>query len=328
MDRLLTMRAFQSVADEGGFAAAARALDMSPAGVTRLVADLESHVGARLLQRTTRHVSLTEAGEAYLARVRQILADVDEAFAVAQAHTEELSGVLRLLAPPVLAVHILAPLVAEFRRLHPQITIEIHVEALSAPPIGDYDITLLGADEHYDANVIARPIAATDAVVCASPEYLRRRGMPLQPEDLAAHDCLLRRRPETRGGAMRLFHPGEGNRAVDLRVQPVFVANHIETLLRAALDGAGICGQPLSLAAPYLRDGRLVRVLAPWTMGRYTTYAALPSRKFMPARTRAFLEFLSERTRTSIQAALKIEPALCHEAVLPPGLEHRNGHGV
>lgn len=318
MDRLLTMRAFQTVADEGGFAAAARTLDLSPAGVTRLVADLESHVGARLLQRTTRRVSLTEAGEAYLARVRQILADVDEASAVVQAHTEELAGVLRLLAPPVLAVHILAPLVSEFRRLHPQITIEVHVEALSAPPIGDYDITLLGADEQYDANVIARPIASTDAVVCASPAYLRQRGTPQQPEDLAGHDCLLYRRPDSRGGTMRLLHPGEGNRAVDVRVQPVLMANHIETLLRAALDGAGICAQPLSLAAPYLREGRLVRVLAPWTMGRYTTYAALPSRKFMPARTRAFLEFLSERTRNSIQAALRMEPGVCLLS-LPPG---------
>ncbi|MFT3812329.1 MAG: LysR family transcriptional regulator [Acidovorax sp.] len=304
MDRLLTMRVFQAVADEGGFAAAARKLDMSPAGVTRLVADLEDHLGARLLQRTTRRVSLTEAGEAYLARVRQILSDVDDAFDVAQAHSEQLSGPLRLLAPPVLAVNILAPLATEFRRLHPHILIEIHVETLMAPPVGNYDITLMGVDEQYDANIIARPIAATEAVVCASPEYLRRRGMPQRPEELTAHDCLLRPRTDARNGVLRLFNPEDGNRAVDVRLaQPVFVSNHLETLLAAALAGAGITGQPVNLVAPYLRDGQLVRVLAPWNVGRYTIYAALPSRKFMPARTRAFLEFLAEHTRMAVREA-------------------------
>lgn len=304
MDRLLTMRVFQSVADEGGFAAAARKLDMSPAGVTRLIADLEDHLGARLLQRTTRRVSLTEAGEAYLARVRQILSDVDDAFDVAQAHSEQLSGQLRLLALPVLAVNILAPLAAEFRRLHPRIRIEVHVETLMAPPVGDYDITLLVADEQYDANIIARPIAATEAVVCASPEYLRLRGVPRHPEDLAAHDSLQRPRADARNGVLRLFNPEENNRIVDVRLQPpVFVSNNLETLLSATLAGAGISGQPINIVAPYLRDGRLVRVLAPWNVGRYTIYAALPSRKFMPARTRAFLEFLAEHTRVAVQEA-------------------------
>jgi DNA-binding transcriptional LysR family regulator len=306
MDRLATMRVFQTVADEGGFAAAARLLDMSPAGVTRLVADLEAHVGARLLQRTTRRVSLTEAGEAYLARVRQILSDVEEATAIAQAHTEELSGVLRLLASPVLSVHVLAPLIADFRRLHPRITVEIHVDVLQAPAVSDYDITLMGVEESFDANVIARPITTTEAILCASPVYLQKKGIPQLPEDLVRHDCLVLRTPDRRPGLMRLMHSAPAGQVVEVPVQPVLLVNHIETLQRAALDGAGICGQPLSLVAPYLRDGSLVRVLSPWILGRYTTYAALPSRKFMPARTRAFMEFLSARAAAMVQEAMEV----------------------
>src|SRR3990167_5724610 len=109
MDRLLSMRVFQRVIDEGGFAAAARALDMSPAVVTRLVADLEEHLGARLLHRSTRRLSLSEAGEMYLRRVRAILQDIDEAHDMASSHTLELAGVLRLMAQPILTTHVLAP---------------------------------------------------------------------------------------------------------------------------------------------------------------------------------------------------------------------------
>ena len=115
MDRLQSMRVFERVVSEGGFAAAARALDLSPAVVTRLVADLEEHLGTRLLHRTTRRLSLTEAGEAYVERVRAILQDIDEAHNLASAHTQDLAGVLRILAPPLLATHVLAPLLVVCR---------------------------------------------------------------------------------------------------------------------------------------------------------------------------------------------------------------------
>ena len=115
MDRLLSMRVFQKVIDEGGFATAARALDMSPAVVTRLVADLETYLGTRLLHRTTRRLSLSAAGENYLSRVRVILQDIDEADQAVSAQPRELTGVLRVLATPVLATHVLAPLIAGFR---------------------------------------------------------------------------------------------------------------------------------------------------------------------------------------------------------------------
>lgn len=304
MDRLLTMRVFQAVADQGGFAAAARALGMSPATVTRFVADLERDVGARLLQRTTRHVSLSEAGVAYLARVRLILADVDEARAMAQEYTVGMSGVLRVCAGPVLATHILAPLVAEFRARYPAVLLDIHVRLGGEPPIAGHDITLLSASAGYDADVIARPFASSVGVLCAAPAYLQRRPAPRTPQELPEHDCLLANNVDIRGGVVQLSHPEHANRLTDVALRPVCVVNHADTLMAATLGGTGIAVLSVDLIAEHLRAGRLLRVLAPWTCGSYTLYAALPSRKFMPARTRAFLDFLTERTRVRIHEAL------------------------
>lgn len=304
MDRLMTMRVFQAVADEGGFAAAARALDMSPATVTRFVADLERDVGARLLQRTTRRVALTEAGAAYLARVRSILAEVEEARAMAQEYTGVMSGVLRVCANPVMAAHLLAPMVADFRSQHPAVLVDIHVRLGSDPPIADHDITLLGVPSGYDANVIARPFATTVGVLCASPAYLSRRPAPRMPQELSEHDCLLSSSADMQGRVLQLSHPEQGERLTEVEVHPVCVANHADTLMEIALGGAGIALLSVDLAAEHLRSGRLVRVLAPWTCGSYTLYAALPSRRFMPARVRAFLDFLTERTRLRLREAL------------------------
>jgi DNA-binding transcriptional LysR family regulator len=309
MDRLQSMRVFQRVVDEGGFAAAARALDMSPAGVTRLVSDLEEHLGVRLLQRTTRRLSLTHAGEAYLAKIRHILNDIDEAHATAQADTQEISGVLRILAPPVLATHVLAPVVAEFRLRYPKVLLDVFVDSPAVPPIEDFDLTLMGADANFDANVVARPIISSQGVICAAPSYIQRHGVPNTPAELANHHCLRIKLPGNRPRLWQLIRPGGGagggDLTMDIAVEPAFLVNHSDTLLRATLDGAGISGQPLDLVASYLKSGQLTRILAPWITGRFTLYAALPSRKFMPARTRAFLELLTDQTRAAISEVMR-----------------------
>lgn len=304
MDRLASMRVFQKVIDEGGFAAAGRALDMSPAVVTRLVADLEDHLGTRLLHRTTRRVSLTDAGESYLDRVRVILQDLDEANDLVSSQTSELAGVLRLLAPPVLATHVLAPLVSGFRQAYPKILLDIDVESHREPPIQDYDITLMGAKASFDANVIARKVLSSVTVLLASPDYLRRKGTPTRPEDLEQHDCLRFKPPGGRTRAWRLLHETDEARFVDIEVQPVLWANHTDTLMHAALDGAGITATTIELAAPLIQNGDLVRVLNPWITDRLAMYAALPSRKFMPRRTGVFLDYLIEQTRTRVGSAL------------------------
>ncbi|MDB5944987.1 MAG: transcriptional regulator, LysR family [Ramlibacter sp.] len=313
MDRLQSMRVFQEVVDQGGFAAAARKLDLAPAVVTRLVTDLEQHLGVRLLQRTTRRLSLTDAGQAYLARLRAILGDIDEAQGVAQSHTKEMAGTLRILAPPVAATHMLAPLVAGFRRLHPGVLLEIHVDDRPHPPVEDYDLAVLNGAVEVDANVIVRTIILSQAVFCASPAYLRRHGTPKVPQDLLQHQCLRLRLPGTRLRPMTLIDPDDATRTLELDVPAVLVANHTDTLLRATVDGAGISSQPVDLLAPLLRSGQLRRVLAPWITGRLSMVAALPSRKFMPLRTRAFLDYLIEHTRRTVAGLGRDAPPVAQE---------------
>ena len=296
MDRLLSMRVFQKVIDEGGFAAAARALDMSPAVVTRLVADLENHLGTRLLHRTTRRVSLSPAGENYLNRVRGILQDIDEAHSIASAQTSEPKGVLRVLTPPVLATFLLAPLIAEFRALHPKIRLHVEVDSHEDLPIEDYDVTLLPTNDAFDADIVARKVSDTEAILVCSPEYIRRHGTPATPTDLAQHELL---RLRAQGMVQRVWRlrNSHSDEVFELVAEPSLWINHTETLLRATLDGAGITSVAVALAAPHLARGELVRVLHPWITDRLRLYVALPSRKFMPERTRVFLEFIIDRIR-------------------------------
>lgn len=305
MDRLLAMQVFERVATENGFAAAARAMDISPPVVTRLIAELEAHLGARLFHRTTRRVSLTEAGEAYLPRVRQILQDVDEADAIASAHTHELAGRLRVHTLPVLASYVIAPFLSEFRQQHPGIVVDVDIDTYRDPPIEDYDITLMGVDASFDANIVARKVTESETILIASPDYVRRKGAPRKPEDLAEHECMRLRRADVPFRNWRLWRDSHPEHVVEVKTQPVLVANHTDTLLRAALDGAGITSIALDIVAPYLTRGEVVRVLNPWITGRLAMYAALPSRKFIPERSRVFLDYLVEHTREQNARALK-----------------------
>lgn len=300
MDRLQSMRVFQHVVDEGGFAAAARKLEMTPAAVTRLVADLEKHLGVRLLQRTTRRLSLTPAGEAYLARLRVILSDIDEADAMTQSHSREMSGTVRILTAAVVATHILAPAVAEFQRQYPQVALEFDVQDVMDPNLEDYDLTIVNGAVSLHSTAIVRTIVETHAVFCAAPAYLQRHGEPTSPEQLEDHLCMRLRTPGMRLRAMTLIDPTDGDRQLQVEVPAALSANHTDSLMRATLEGAGISSQPADLIAPYLRGGELKRVLAPWITNRLSLVAAMPSRKFMPARTRAFLEHLVAHTRRSM----------------------------
>lgn len=305
MDRLLAMQVFERVADEGGFAAAARALEISPPVVTRLIAELEAELGTRLFQRTTRRVTLTEAGDAYLGRVRQILQDVAEADAIARAHTHELAGRLRVHTQPALASYVIAPLLSDFRRRHPSIIIDLDVETHRDPQIEDYDITLLGVDAAFDADIVARKIIESEVILVASPAYVVRKGTPKKPTDLHDHECLRLKRPGEPLGAWRMWRHNGARRPVEVNVEPVLIANHTDTLLRAALDGAGITSISFDLVAQHLARGEMVRVLNPWITGRLAMYAALPSRKFIPQRSRVFLDYLVEHARRLNVAALQ-----------------------
>jgi DNA-binding transcriptional LysR family regulator len=300
MDRLQSMRVFQQVVDEGGFAAAARKLDLTPAAVTRLVSDLEKHLGVRLLQRTTRRLSLTPAGDAYLNRLRGILGEIDEADAMAREQSREMSGTVRVLALPVVATHIIAPAVPEFQRLYPQVRLDLDVQDVVDPNVEDYDVTIVNGALPVVSTAVVRTIVESQAVFCAAPDYLRAHGEPRVPEDLQQHRCLRLRAPGTRLRAMTLIDPTDGDRTLQVEVPAVMTANHTDSLMRATLAGAGISSQPSDLIAPMLRSGHLQRVLAPWITNRLSLVAAFPSRKFMPARTRAFIDHMVDHTRTML----------------------------
>ena len=297
MDRLLSMRVFQKVIDEGSFAAAARVLDMSPAGVTRLVTDLEQHLGTRLIQRTTRRLAVTDAGQNYLLRVRSILSEVDDAEAAAGQNTRELQGVVNIVAPPLFANYFLATQIPRWLARYPKVAIHLHADPFPQTRVEEFDVTFMVVNEGFDASIVARPIAHTEYVVCASPAYLKRMGTPKVPQDLAQHHYLRFPWQASSGHSargMRLSRLDGSQDELEVGMQVVFQAESYETLFAAAVAGAGIAALPRFPASNYFESGALVHLLPEWIFGRYTVYVALPTRKLMPARTRAFLDFASE----------------------------------
>ncbi len=297
MDRLLSMRVFQSVIDEGGFAAAARALEMSPAVVTRLISDLETHLGARLIRRTTRRIALTDTGEAYLESLRLILREIEEAEAAATASTRELRGTLHILATPVLATHLLAPRIARWRAQQPGVMLNIVVDPFPQTRVDAFDVTFLLLEDGVDLNVVARPLSHTDMIVCAAPAYLRSAGTPLRPEDLTQHQYLRFPWQQNTGHSarkLRLQRRNKVSTTVEIEMPVALQSTSFDVLYRAALEGAGVAALSTALAAPHLESGALVHLLPEWILGRFTIFAALPTRKLLPARTRAFLDFLEQ----------------------------------
>ncbi|PJI96332.1 LysR family transcriptional regulator [Acidovorax sp. 69] len=299
MDRLQAMKIFERVVEEGGFAAAARAMDMSPPVVTRMVAELEQHLGTRLLQRTTRKLALTDAGESYLQRVRAILHEIDDAEAAAAASTRDLRGTIRVVAAPVLATNFLAPMMALWHAHYPKLMLDISLDAYAASRVDEFDVTIMVAGEDFDANIVARSLVQGEAIVVASPDYLERRGIPREPQDLVHHDYLRDSSAPVRlqsgpGRKLRLqsLRPEVPDEEVD--APAVLQSVSTELLMRAAVDGAGVAVTSRLLAEEHLARGELVHILPGWIFSRYTIYAALPSGRMLPARTRVFLDFLTE----------------------------------
>lgn len=295
MDRLHSMRVFSRVIDSGSFAGAARELNLSPAVVTRLVADLEEHLGARLINRTTRRLALTDTGELYLERVRQILTEVDEAEALASAATSEPRGHLRVLAPPAFAVHQLAKHLPRFHELYPKVTIELSAPGPVETIDENFDVSIIQvARKPLDGDFVARLLARTEVIACGSPAYLDRKGRPEHPHDLDKLDAML---PTfLREITFQRGHFGDDEPPGDVvtltPARPLLSTIHIDTLYAAALHGLGIAGLPSFVVEDALLEHALERVLPQWQLFSATIYAAMPTRKHVPARTRAFVDYL------------------------------------
>ena len=300
MDQLRAMKVFAKVVDEGGFAKAARALDMAPPVVTRMVAELETHLGARLLNRTTRSIWLTEVGEQVLDKVRQVLVGVEESEALASESTHLPRGHLRVLCPPALAVHQLAKHLSRFQAQYPQVTLELSSPGPVESVNEAFDVTLFASRQAPDGDFIARRLARTEVVVCASPDYLERRGRPAHPSELATHEAII---PPQSGlqGSLAFFsgsrgddEPGGEHFTLKTRRHPALATTHIDTMYAAALAGLGIAGLPSYVIEDALLEHALERVLPQWRLFSVTLWAGMPTRRHLPARTRAFLDFLQQ----------------------------------
>lgn len=299
MDRLHSMRVFARVIDEGSFASAARALNLSAAVVTRLVADLEEHLSARLINRTTRRLALTDTGELYLERVRQILSEVEEAEALASAATSEPRGVVRVLSPPAFAVHQLAPRLPAFKARFPKVSIELSAPGPVSTVDENFDISiLLVGQQPLEGEYVARLLAHSAWVVCASPAYLDERGRPAHPIDLMRHRVMAPssiREVSFRADMAKASGPAAAAASVTLdSIRATLITNHIDTLFAAAKAGLGIAGLPSFVVHPALQDGSLEHVMPDWQLLQAVIYIAMPTRKYVPTRTRALWDFLLE----------------------------------
>jgi DNA-binding transcriptional LysR family regulator len=298
MDQLRAMRAFAKVAECGSFTKAAAAFDMTPAVTTRLVADLEESLGVRLLNRTTRSVALTQAGERYLERVQRILSDVEEAQTVAALESAEPQGVVRVLSAPGLATHQIARQLAAFRARYPKLTIELTIQNLVDAVDDHHDVTLMAlVKPPTTGSFVARLLAQSEIIPYASKAYLERRGRPTHPRDLADHEWLLPYTPQGRNETR--FTPrasiAKKTKAITLPQPSMALSTvHLDVLHQAALHGMGITALPTYMLQEAFEAGVIEPVLCDWHVFTMNIYAAMPTRKHIPARTRAFVDFLVE----------------------------------
>lgn len=293
MDRLTAMKVFVEVAASGSFSATADKLEMSRAMVTRYVGELEQWLNARLLQRTTRSVTLTDAGESCLRRSQQMLAlmaDVEEETSGQDGASSGLRGQLRITCSVSLAYAQIAAAVADFLKLHPLLKIDLNASEGALNLVDARMDLAIRISAEPDPMLIGRVLAPCASVLVASPAYLAAHGMPKTPPDLTQHRCLSY---ANFGKSVWLLQRGEEVSRVSVSSQ--YSANEATALLRAALAGGGLALQPTYLANPHLADGSLQQVLPDWKLPDMAIYALYPSRKHLSPAVRALLDFLVAR---------------------------------
>ncbi|MEC5405497.1 LysR family transcriptional regulator [Paraburkholderia sp. MPAMCS5] len=291
MNQLQSMRVFVKVADLGSFVGAAGALDLSTAVVTRHVADLETRLGTRLLNRTTRRLSLTESGSTYLERVRHILDDLEGVEQMVAARHHEPVGTLRIVAPVVFGLQSLAPAVQSYAARYPEVVPDVTLADRQADLVDDgFDVGILVGRPVRSASIVTRRLTTCQLTVCATPAYLAQHGTPTRPEDLPGHPCLSR--PPEQGGEERIFS-GPGG-MVRVRTANAIAANNSEMLRQFALLGMGVAILPSYLIGRDLATGRLVKLLGDYELPEIEITIAYPSRLHLPAKVRTFVDHLVE----------------------------------
>ena len=292
MDRFLALTTFARVVEQGNFARAADKLGMSTSAVSRHVSELEAHLATRLLHRTTRRLSLTETGQAFHERCVQLLADLAEAEEAVTAATLVPRGTLRLTSSVTFGDRHLAPAIADFAVLHPQVEFDVELSDRAVDIVDeglDLAVRIGGIGSQ---TLIARKLASTQLVLCAAPAYLERHGRPAVPEDLAGHVCLTYEYLAAKN-QWRFRDSARREHTVKIGGRPH--ANSGQFLAALAVAGVGIALEPDFIVAPEIRAGRLLPILPGFTPPASDIHAAYPSRRHLSAKVRAFVDFLARR---------------------------------
>lgn len=288
MDLLTGMRVFTHVVEANSFTAASDRLGLSRAAVSKHIAQLEAHLGGRLLNRTTRRISLTEAGQAYFDRCKQILEDVSDAECVVSGLSTEPRGTLRLNVPMTFGITQVAPLLQRFNARYPRVEIELSLNDRLIDVVEEgYDLVIRIA-ELQDSNLIARRLATSRHVICASPAYLDRHGRPVTPAELTTHACL--RYSYTQHSNEWLLIGADSEQRV--RISGPLLTNNGAAICTAAENGLGIAMLPTFIAGQALRKGTLEHVLNGYDCPQLGIYAVYPSNRHLSAKVRAFIDFL------------------------------------
>ncbi len=290
MDKLTSMNVFVRVAKAGSFAGAARDLGISRAMATKHIMQLESELNTRLFNRTTRNISLTEVGQSYLERCQQVLLDVDEMEAAVTHMQREPRGVLKISAPPVIGATQIAPALTEYLMGYPELSVEMVLKG------GQVDLIDEGVDIAIylgpisDTSLVARKLASSSLVVCASPEYLKQHGVPQDPEDLEDHSCLINWAIPPRNKWRFKGILGEREVTVTGRMQ----ANMGDPIRMAAVNGLGLVMLPKYIVGRDIEKGKLVPIMEDYAIAPLDIHAVYPHRKYLSAKVRSFVDFIQE----------------------------------
>lgn len=292
MDLFTSMRTFARVAEQRSFTAAAEKLGITRGMATRYVAQLEERLGARLLNRTTRRVSLTEPGAAYYERCSQLLADLKEAEAVASAHVTEARGTLRITCALAFGVRYVAPEIGEYMRRHPRVIVDLSFNDRTVDIVEEgYDLAIRIGDLP-SSSLSARRLSSTRMIVCAAPEYWRRHGKPAAPEDLATHDALHYVYSAT-SEEWRFVDAAGTPRNV--RIRHRLRTNNGEALLRAAAGGIGVVQLPSFLVHEAIAGRELEPALEDFCAPGLGIHAVYPARRLLATKVRSFVDYLAGR---------------------------------
>jgi DNA-binding transcriptional LysR family regulator len=292
MDRLQSMRVFAKVVEQGSFARAGQAMDMSNAVVTRHVADLESHLRTRLLNRTTRRLSLTETGQAYLERVKQILHEIDDAEAIASSQSQKPAGTLRIYSVLGFGKQQLAEILPAYAKENPDVVLDVTLSDQTVDLVQEgFDVGIFLGLQKFDASMIARQLGIAEVLMCASPKYIKRHGAPRTPGDVSAHACL----NFSNVDVLRHHWPvvGPKNTVINIPIASKMLSNNGDLLRHCAAADMGIIISPSFSLSDDLKSKRLVRLLPDHHLGQMSVTMVYPSRRLLSAKVRSFIDFMA-----------------------------------